>query len=58
MVTIRRTARTLKLTLKASKPRNPLVVAAILRKAGAHRKSAKALRRADNSAFRQLPISA
>lgn len=33
---------------KKVKARNPFVVAALLRKAGAHRKSNKALRRAQN----------
>jgi len=40
-------ARHKKLRLKAPKPRNPLVVPAARRKAGAHGKSTAAQRRAD-----------
>jgi hypothetical protein len=43
-------ARKIKLRLKASKPRNPLVAPAALRKAGTHRKSTAAERRADKVA--------
>ena len=41
----RKRARAQTLKLPASTPRNPLVAAALQRKAGAHRKSNKALRR-------------
>ena len=48
--------RKLKLTLQAPPTRNPLVAAALLRKAGSHRKSAAAVRRADKVALtKQLP---
>ena len=40
-------ARKVKLKLTASKPRNPLVAPALQRKAGSHRKSQAATRRAD-----------
>jgi hypothetical protein len=40
-------ARKMKLRLAQTKPRNPLVAAAAQRKAGAHRKSTAAERRAD-----------
>jgi len=40
-------ARKIKLKLAQSKPRNPLVVPAAQRKAGAHRKSASAQRQAE-----------
>jgi hypothetical protein len=43
--------RKIKLTLK--KPRNPLVVPALQRRAGAHRKSAAAKRQADKTALRK-----
>ena len=43
----------LKLTLQAPKPRNPLVAPALQRKAGAHRKSASALRHADKLALKK-----
>lgn len=38
---------------KLHKPRNPLVAPALQRKAGSHRKSGKAMRRADKVALRQ-----
>jgi hypothetical protein len=41
----RKRARAQSLKLPASTPRNPLVAPALQRKAGAHRKSNKALRR-------------
>ena len=44
-------ARKFKLKLAAAKPRNPLVAAAVQRKAGAHRKSASALRQAEKVAL-------
>jgi hypothetical protein len=47
-------ARKIKLQLKAPKPRNPLVAPAMKRMAGAHRKSASALRRADKLALKKL----
>lgn len=48
--------RKIKLKLKAIKPRNPLVAAAALRKAGTHRKSEKARRVADNALLKkQVP---
>jgi hypothetical protein len=40
-------ARKMKLRLTAPKPRNPLVAAAAQRKAGSHRKSTSAQRRAE-----------
>ncbi len=40
--------------LESTKPRNPLVVPASQRKAGSHRKSGKALRRAERIADQQL----
>ncbi len=43
--------RKLQLTLQAPPARNPLVAAALLRKAGSHRKSAAAERRADKVAL-------
>jgi hypothetical protein len=43
----------LKLKLSAAKPRNPLVVPAAQRKAGAHRKSQAAARRADKMALKK-----
>jgi hypothetical protein len=39
--------------LESTKPRNPLVVLAAQRKAGSHRKSGKALRRAERIADQQ-----
>lgn len=45
-------ARKIKLKLKAPKPRNPLVAPAMKRKAGAHRKPAAALRRAEKVALK------
>ena len=44
-------ARKFKLKLAAAKSRNPLVAAAVQRKAGAHRKSASALRQAEKVAL-------
>jgi hypothetical protein len=44
-------ARKLKLKLVAAKPRNPLVVHAIKRKAGKHRRSTSAERRAQKLAL-------
>ncbi len=49
-------ARKIKLKLSARKPRNPLVVPALRRKAGAHRKTASAQRQADKRALRQEPL--
>ena len=43
----------LKLKLTMPKRRNPLVAPAMRRKAGAHRKSASALRRADKLALKK-----
>ena len=43
----------LKLKLTAPRPRNPLVALAMRRKAGPHRKSASALRRADKLALKK-----
>lgn len=43
----------MKLTIKTSKPRNPYAVAALRRKAGAHRPSRGALRQRDRFALRQ-----
>lgn len=49
-------ARKTKLKLRAPKPRNPLVAPAAQRKAGAHRKSQAAIRRAEKMALKkQLP---
>jgi hypothetical protein len=52
-------ARKIKLRIAASKPRNPLVGPAARRKAGSHRKSGSAQRRADkvalNKQVRALP---
>ncbi|MDB5894287.1 MAG: hypothetical protein JWQ88_1818 [Rhodoferax sp.] len=45
-------ARKFKLKLTAPKPRNPLVAAAVQRKAGAHRKSASGQRQAEKAALR------
>jgi len=50
-------ARKIKLRLKARKPRNPLVVPALQRKAGAHRKSASALRQAQKKALRKEVVA-
>jgi hypothetical protein len=47
-------ARKFKLKLAAPKPRNPLVAAAVQRKAGAHRKSASALRQAEKAALKAV----
>ncbi|MCJ0762277.1 hypothetical protein [Variovorax terrae] len=47
-------ARKIKLKLAAPKPRNPLVAAAARRKAGSHRKSQAAVRRADKVALKKL----
>ncbi|WP_170954649.1 hypothetical protein [Polaromonas sp. AER18D-145] len=44
-------ARKTKIKLKATRPRNPLVVPAAKRKAGAHRKSRSATRHADKRAL-------
>lgn len=41
----------IKLKLKATRPRNPLVVPAARRKAGSHRKSRSATRHADKRAL-------
>ena len=46
-------ARKIKLKLKAPKPRNPLVVPALKRTAGAHRKSPSALRRAEKMTLKK-----
>lgn len=46
-------ARKIKLRLAAPKPRNPLVVPAARRKAGSHRKSGSAQRRAEKMALRK-----
>ncbi len=46
-------ARKMKLKLPAPKPRNPLVAAALQRKAGSHQKSAAALRRAEKMALKK-----
>ena len=46
-------ARKIKLKLKAPKPRNPLVAAAIKRSAGAHRKPASAVRHAEKLALKK-----
>lgn len=52
-------ARKIKLRIAAPKPRNPLVAAAARRKAGSHRKSEAAQRRAEKMALgkqlRHLP---
>ena len=49
-------ARKIKLKLTAPRPRNPLVAPAARRKAGSHRKSQAALRRAEKVALKkQLP---
>jgi hypothetical protein len=46
-------ARKFKLQLSTPKPRNPLVAPAAQRKAGAHRKSEAAVRRADKMALKK-----
>ena len=46
-------ARKIKLRLAQPKPRNPLVTAAAQRKAGEHRKSRSAERRADKMALKR-----
>ena len=46
-------ARKIKLKLKAPKPRNPLVAAAIKHNAGAHRKSVSAVRHAEKMALKK-----
>lgn len=46
-------ARKIKLKLPAPKPRNPLVAPALQRKAGSHRKSAAAERRAEKMALKK-----
>ncbi len=46
-------ARQLKLKLKLHKPRNPLVAAALQRKAGTHRISRKSERQAQQRALRR-----
>jgi hypothetical protein len=46
-------ARKRKLQLRAPRPRNPLVAPAAQRKAGAHRKSEAAVRRADKMALKK-----
>jgi hypothetical protein len=46
-------ARKIKLRIAASKPRNPLVAAAAVRKAGSHRKSRSAQRRAEQMALKK-----
>ena len=46
-------ARKIKLRLAQPKPRNPLVVAAAQRKAGEHRKSKSAERRAEKMALKK-----
>jgi hypothetical protein len=51
----RKRTRTQTLKLPASTPRNPLVAPALQRKAGAHRKSNKALRRGLRSGRKAQP---
>lgn len=46
-------ARKVKIKLKATKPRNPLVVHAAQRKAGSHRKPQAALRREEKMALKK-----
>lgn len=46
-------ARKIKLKLKLTKPRNPLVALALQRKAGVHRKAVSALRQADKLALKK-----
>jgi hypothetical protein len=43
----------MKLTLKTTKPRNPFVMAAVRRNAGAHRSGSGARRQQDRRALRQ-----
>ena len=43
----------MKFTIRLSKPRNPLVVAALQRRAGAHRRSASAQRQQADRALRR-----
>ena len=43
----------MKLTVPLTKPRNPLVIAALQRQAGAHRRSASAQRQQANRALRR-----
>ncbi len=43
----------MKITVRLSKPRNPLVAAALQRRAGAHRRSAGALRQRDRRTLRR-----
>jgi len=45
-------ARKIKLRVEPPKPRNPLVAAAVQRKAGSHRKSEAARRRAEKIALK------
>ncbi len=47
-------ARKFKLKIAPPKPRNPLVAPAAQRKAGAHRKSQAAVRRANKMALKKL----
>lgn len=49
MTAVRKT----KLKLPAPRPRNPLVAPALQRKAGSHRKSTAALRRAEEMALKK-----
>jgi hypothetical protein len=46
-------ARKIKLRLAAPKPRNPMVAAAAQRRAGSHRKSGAAQRRAEKMALKK-----
>ena len=46
-------ARKIKLKLTRPKPRNPLVAAALRRRAGVHRKPSAALRRAEKMALKK-----
>lgn len=43
----------MKITLRLSKPRNPLVSAALQRRAGSHRRSTGAIRQQDRLALRR-----
>ena len=45
--------KTIKLAIKTKSPRNPLVAAALFKKAGSHSKSFKAQRLADKMAFKR-----
>jgi hypothetical protein len=47
-------ARQIKFRIQAPRPRNPLVAAALQRKAGTHQKSAAALRRAEKVALKKM----